>query len=245
MKLTAKLLPLIYNPLKSPKEVVLTLALTSLLSSGIGLRDNNSAAAFPGSENMRSERISQLSERQQSNRLPHAIALMILRDARQRSSIPIRELQIKESHTKNFSNPCIFKFGEICTREYNPIEGWEVVVQVQKQSWTYHVDRSGSQIVLDPKVSTSKSAALPQEIQDAILQDASDRSGVASADLQITQVTEKTFSNPCVFKFGEICTLEYNPVKGWEVVVQVQQQAWIYHVDESGSQIVLDPKVSQ
>ena len=245
MKLTTKLLPLINNALKSPKEVVLTLALTSLLSSGVGLGGNNSAAAFPGYENMRSERISQLSDLQQLNRLPRAIALRILRDAQQRSSVPIRELQIKESHTKNFSNPCIFKFGEICTREYNPIEGWEVVVQVQEQSWTYHVDQSGSQIVLDPKVSTSKSAALPEEIQDAILQDASDRSGVAIADLQITQVTEKTFSNPCVFKFGEICTLEYNPVKGWEVVVQVQQQAWIYHVDESGSQIVLDPKLSQ
>ena len=245
MKLTAKLLPLIYNALNSPKEVVLTLALTSLLCSGIGLGGNNSAAAFPGSENMSGERISQLSELQQSNRLPHAIALRILRDARQRSSVPIRELQITQVTPKTFSNPCIFKFGEICTREYNPIEGWEVVVQVQKQSWTYHVDRSGTQIVLDPKVSTSKSATLPEEIQDAILQDASDRSGVAIADLQITQVTEKTFSNPCVFKFGEICTSEYNPVKGWEVVVQVQEQAWIYHVDQSGSQIVLDPKVSQ
>ena len=245
MILTAKLLPLIYNTLKSPKDVVLTLALTSLLSSGIGLGGNNSAAAFPGSENMSGESISQLSDLpQQSNRLPRAIALRILRDAQQRSSIPIRELQITQVTPRTFSNPCIFKFGEVCTKEYNPIEGWEVVVQVQKQSWTYHVDQSGSQIVLDP-ISTSNSTALPEEIQDAILQDASDRSGVAIADLQITQVTEKTFSNPCVFKFGEICTLEYNPVKGWEVVVQVQEQAWIYHVDESGSQIVLDPKVSQ
>ena len=207
MKLTAKLLPLIYNALKSPKDVVLTLALTSLLSSGIGLGGNNSAVAFPGSENMSGERISQLSDLQQLNRLQHAIALRILRDAQQRSSIPIRELQITQVTPRTFSNPCIFKFGEVCTREYNPIEGWEVVVQVQKQSWTYHVDQSGSQIVLDP-ISTSNSAALPEEIQDAILQDASDRSGVAIADLQITQVTEKTFSNACVFKFGEICTLE-------------------------------------
>lgn len=81
----------------------------------------------------------------------------ILRDASKRSGVPIRELEITQVTPKTFSNPCEFKFGEVCTREFNPIEGWEVVVQVQEDSWTYHVNKSGSQIVLDPKVSSTKS----------------------------------------------------------------------------------------
>ncbi len=80
----------------------------------------------------------------------------ILRDASKRSGVPIRELQITQATAKTFSNPCVFKFGEVCTKEYNPIKGWEVVVRVRDDSWTYHADSSGWQIVLDPKISSTK-----------------------------------------------------------------------------------------
>lgn len=237
--------------LKSP--IVLTLAVTSLLSCGLGFI-GETATAFPGAEQISGDakgkdfvlRISQLSESpdQISNRLPKRIANAILSDASNRSGVSIAELQITQATPKTFANPCIFNFGEICTREYRPIKGWEVIVQVREQSWTYHVDISGSQIVLDPKVSVSEPATLPAEIQDAILHNASERSGVPTTELQITQVTPKTFGNPCEFNFGEICTREFNPVEGWFVVVRVGEQSWTYHVNQSGSQIVLDPQVS-
>nr|WP_322658390.1 hypothetical protein [Dendronalium sp. ChiSLP03b]MDZ8204658.1 hypothetical protein [Dendronalium sp. ChiSLP03b] len=237
MKLINKLSPLFNNALKSHKGVVLTLALASLLSYG-GLTENKSAAAVPGTG------ITQLSQRPQtqSNNLPRPIANQILRDASKRSGVPRREVKITQVTAKTFGNPCEFNFGEICTKEYNPIEGWEVVVRVRQNSWTYHVNKSGTQIVLDPKVSTSQT--LPRAIANAILSDASKRSGVTINNLKITQATAKTFGNPCEFNFGEICTKEYNPIEGWEVVVRVRQNSWTYHVNKSGTQIVLDPKVS-
>ncbi len=190
-------------------------------------------------------------------KLPKAIANQILQDASKRSGIPKRQLRITQVTSKTFGNPCEFNFGEICTREYNPVEGWEVVVRVRKDSWTYRVDKSGKQIVLDPQVSALQT--LPKAIADAVLSDASKRSGVGIADLKITQATPKTFGNPCQFNFGEVCTQQYDPVEGWEVIVCTQQydpvegwevivklkeQSWTYHVNKSGSQIVLDPKVS-
>ncbi|MEH2151118.1 hypothetical protein [Nostoc sp.] len=219
----------------SPRGVLLTLALTSLLSCGFGLVENNSVGAIPRPHS------TQLSQ-SPANELPKAIANKILQDASKSSGVPRRELQITQVTSKTFGNPCEFNFGEVCTREYNPIEGWEVVVRVRQDSWTYHADKSGKQILLDPKVSTLQT--LPKAIADAILSDASSRSGGEIADLKITQTTPKTFGNLCKFNFGEVCTQQYDPVEGWEVIVKVKEESWTYHVNKSNSQIILDPKVN-
>ncbi|BAZ31492.1 hypothetical protein NIES4074_39650 [Cylindrospermum sp. NIES-4074] len=219
-----------------PQGVVLTLALTSLLACGLDTTSNKTAVAVPSPEKI------QLSQNGQ-NQLPKAISKAVLRDASKRSGVRINNLTITQVTSQTFSNPCIFKFGEICTKEYNPIEGWEVIVQVKGQSWTYHVDKTGSQIVLDPKVVVSSNDKLPSAIANAILSDASKRTGLAVTALKITEVTPRTFSNPCFFGFGEVCTQLFDPVEGWEVIVKVKQQSWTYHASKSGS-IVLDPKVS-
>ncbi|MEH2317288.1 hypothetical protein [Nostoc sp.] len=61
------------------------------------------------------------------------------------------------------------------------------------------MNKSPTQIVLDPKVSSLQT--LPKAIASSILSDASKRSGVGIADLKITQATPKTFGNPCQFLF--------------------------------------------
>ncbi|MBE9208091.1 hypothetical protein IQ244_16470 [Nostoc sp. LEGE 06077] len=183
-----------------------------------------------------------------SGQLPRAIANNILRDASRRSSVSTSNLRITQATRKTFSNPCVFNFGEVCTREYNPVQGWEVIVQVERQSWTYHSNESGSQIVLDPNINDSgseNSGQLPRTIADRILRDASRRSGEDESDLRIAQAERKTFGNSCEFNFGEVCTREYNPIEGWEVIVRVRRQTWTYHVDESGSRIVLDPDIAR
>ncbi|BAY43496.1 hypothetical protein SAMD00079811_10760 [Scytonema sp. HK-05] len=174
MKDINKLYPALNQTLKSSKDVLLTLALTSLLYNGLGLGANNSTAAFASDEQIQSSyssvEISQNTDQfssysriqisqntnQISNELPKRIANAILRDASKRSGVAIRELEIAQATPKTFGNPCEFKFGEVCTREYKPIKGWEVVVGVRDDSWTYHVNKSGSQIVVDPKISSTK-----------------------------------------------------------------------------------------
>ncbi len=184
MKDINKLYPALNKTIKPSQGVLLTLALTSLLSSVLGLAGNNTAA-LAGEDQIQSShssikmsqntdqfsshssiKISQSTNRL-SNTLPRLMAdamvlrsrpvrNAILRDASKRSGVPIRELQITQATAKTFSNPCVFKFGEVCTKEYNPIKGWEVVVRVRDDSWTYHADSSGWQIVLDPKISSTK-----------------------------------------------------------------------------------------
>jgi uncharacterized protein YcnI len=224
-----------------PQNIVFTLALISLLAGAIGITNQNTAAAVPSPEQ------TQLAQNSQNhlNKIPKSIYNAVLRDASKRSGVAVRQLQITEVKKTTFGNPCQFQFGEICTKEYNPIEGWIVTVQVQEQSWTYHVNKSGSQLVLDPKVQVSNNAELPEAIANAVLSDAAKRSGLPVSRLKITQVTKKTFSNACVFNFGEICPQIFDPIEGWEVIVKVRNQFWTYHVDQSGSSIVLDPKVGK
>ncbi|HEY9801826.1 MAG TPA: hypothetical protein V6D25_15820 [Leptolyngbyaceae cyanobacterium] len=218
-----------------PKQLVLTLVLTSLLSSGVGLVNHHAATAGSTTESV------QLSQGWQ-NRLPGYVRRALLNDASRRSGVRITNLSITQATPKTFGNPCEFNFGEICTREYRPIQGWEVVVRVRNQSWTYHVNQSGTQIVLDPKTNVSGDNQLPRAIANNILSDVSRRFRVPRRELQITKATSRTFGNPCEFNFGEICTREYRPIQGWEVVVQGRNQSWTYHVNQSGTQIVLDPK---
>jgi hypothetical protein len=204
------------------------------IACNLGVTEN---AIFANAQSLEGLQLSQ-----NQNILPKSISQAVLRDASKRYGIKVSDLQITQVTSTIFSNPCIFKFGEVCTREYNPIPGWIVIVQVQKQSWIYHVNKSNSQIILDPKITNNQ---LPKKIANAVLNDASKRSGLAVNYLKITQSTQKTFSNSCVFNFGEVCTQNFDPIKGWEIIVKVKSQFWTYHVDHTGTRMVLDPQITK
>ena len=180
----------------------------------------------------------------QLQKLPRRIRRKVLQDASQRSGIPTRRLRIKGATRKKFGNPCVFKFGEICTREFNPIEGWEINVSVRGESVLYHSNLDGSQIIVDPNASFASSTKLPQNLATAVLQDASKRSGIPVRKLKIEDATRKTFGNPCMFKFGEICTKEFNPIDAWEVSVQIQRRSVTYRISLDGSRLAVDPNAN-
>ncbi len=218
--------------LNSVRTIVFSLLFTTLLSGGISLSLRKSAIAVTDNS-----QIVQKLDRQDTmfvDQLPKKITRKVLRDASKRSGLPTRRLKIKNVTSKTFGNPCIFKFGEICTREFNPIEGWETIVQIKEKFVTYHVDRTGAQIVVDPNANFKVSTKLPENIAIAVLQDASRHSGVAVKDLKIQKATSKTFVNPCTFNFGEVCTQEFNPVEGWKVIVKFPVT---YRIDRGTSQV--------
>ncbi|PZV09708.1 MAG: hypothetical protein DCF22_18085 [Leptolyngbya sp.] len=174
--------------------------------------------------------------------MPGAFISTVLQDAYKRTNLPPATLKVSQAKAATFSNPCIFNFGEVCTKEYNPVTGWDVLVQGNNQTWNYRVDKTGSKIVINPK--NAASIALPVALQNQILTAAASQAGLPPTNLKITQATAKTFGNTCAFNFGDVCTFEYRPIEGWEVLVAVRGQTWTYHIDKTGSQIVRDPKVS-
>jgi uncharacterized protein YcnI len=217
------------------KSIILTLTLTGLLTTTINITSNDTALSLP---NIERTKISQIN----TDILPRRIARKILRDASVRSGEKRKNLQIDQVNPNTFSNLCTFKFGEFCTKEYNPIQGWVVIVKVKGQSWTYHVNQS-SQFVIDPKISFSNISQLPINIANKVMEDAAKRAGVKKTDLRVASSTQKVFGNSCEFRFGEICNKIYKPIQGWEIVLKVKDESWTYHVNKSGSQIVVDPKI--
>ncbi|NRB05970.1 MAG: hypothetical protein HRU34_00325 [Richelia sp.] len=77
--------------------------------------------------------------------LPRRIARRVMRHTSGKLGVPRRYL-IYKATPKTFSNPCVFYFGEICTREYRPISGWKVKVKGKGESITYHVANNGMYI---------------------------------------------------------------------------------------------------
>jgi hypothetical protein len=136
--------------LLSPSQtLLLILVLTSLLTSELEILNIADALATPSQEQIKPS----------SQKLPKDIATSVLKDAAHRSRNKIAHLHITQATPKTFSNNCVFKFGEICTQQYQPIQGWLVHVKVNHQSWTYHAKKINSHIniVLDPKNSPKKS----------------------------------------------------------------------------------------
>jgi|GEM_PF-1571542 hypothetical protein len=127
-----------------PQNLVLILVLTSLLTSGLEIKHVPDAWAVP----------SQAQVQRSTQDLPQNIAKRILRNAANHAGLKIADVKITKTFTKTFSNACVFKFGEVCSQQYEPIYGWVVNVKVKQRVWQYHVNKSYSQIILDPKISS-------------------------------------------------------------------------------------------
>lgn len=220
---------------------VALMALTSLLSGSVVLVGTSASAA---QVNWAESSTIQLAQGLFPVRLPPAIAQRVLRDVAQRTGVPVGQVRIVRATQKTFPNSCVFNFGEICNEIYQPIAGWEVITSANGQPWTYHVSQQG-QIVANPRGATGNpSNPMPGAYVDAVIMHAARRANVSPASVRVLQTTPKTFSNPCIFNFGEVCTREYRPIEGYEMTVQVQGQTWLYHVSRDGSQVALDPKVA-
>lgn len=220
------------------KGVMLGLALTSVLMGGVGI----GSEAVAGAEWSAATRQTAQGARNRPAKLPRAVLQNVLQDAMRRSGAALGDMRIMAVDAKTFSNNCVFNFGDVCTYEYTPIAGWEIVVNAKGQSFTYHVNQSGSQIAINPKLTEKPVSTMPGAYIDAVIMDAARRASVAPATVKILQSKPTTFGNLCAFNFGEICTKDYNPIAGYAVTAQVKGQSWNYHVSQNGAQVVLDPK---
>ena len=95
--------------------------------------------------------LTQISDKQQ--KLPTNLATAVLEDAAKRFGLSSRMLRIENASRKSFANSCIFEFGKFCTREFKPIDGWEVTLRVKERLVNYRVNQTGTRIVLDPNTS--------------------------------------------------------------------------------------------
>lgn len=79
--------------------------------------------------------------------VPIAITRAALRDAAQRSRLPIGQLQVNWVEQKTWSNGCFdLPTGGVCTSAMVP--GWQVTIAHQQKRWVYRTD-SGNTVQFD------------------------------------------------------------------------------------------------
>jgi hypothetical protein len=166
-----------------------------------------------------------LSEKGTQATLPKSIIGKILVDASQWSGLSTQALRIIKVESQTWGNPCMFGFRQICTREYNPVAGWEVTVDSGTQKWLYRVDDKATSVLLDRTPSLAPKAA------EAIKKDAARFS--ASSNLRIIAVERRDDWNG-VCEGVSRCT---RPIaSGWQATVSNGRDSYVYRVKEDGSE---------
>jgi len=166
-----------------------------------------------------------LSEKGTQATLPKSIIGKILVDASKWSGLSTEALRIVKIESQTWANPCMFGFRQICTREYNPVAGWEVTVDSGTQNWMYRVDDKATSVLLDRTPSLTPKAA------EVIKKDAA--KFLASPNLRIIAVERRDDWNG-ICEGVPNCT---RPIaSGWQATVSNGRDSYVYRVKEDGSQ---------
>jgi|GEM_PF-2119206 len=159
------------------------------------------------------------------------ITNQVLEEASWRSGLPLSKLKLYWVENKTWNDGC-FGLPGIGSCIAAKMPGWQVTVtDGEKQRWVY---RTGlSHTVLFDAAASQISKNLPTDFSqgtaNAVLQDMSKRTGIPQKELQVVRAERQTWDGCLgVAPPGTSCTRIGLP--GWRVVVEGNQQHWVYHV---------------
>jgi hypothetical protein len=177
--------------------------------------------------------------------LPDAVAYAVLEDAARRSGLPTYRLRIVKSERRDWPDGCLGlpSSRERCSR--NIVPGWQVTVETEQRYLIYRTNNNGSVVKLDRETSNvGNNENLPRSLADAVLRDAARRSGLPAYRLRVVESQRRTWPDGCLGLGGAADICLAGRVEGWRVTVAADNRRWIYHTDESGSSIALNPQGS-
>lgn len=174
----------------------------------------------------------------QADRLPRSVARQVRQDLANRLGVPRSSLQIVGHSRQTWSDSCLGLGGpaESCLQAL--VDGWHVQVSDGEQTWIYRTDLTGQALRLEDQ---GMSEGMPDALRDRILETAAADTGIPVQQLAIAHAAERVW-NGC-FGFDEdVCTQIAIP--GWQVIVTDQEGSWVYHTDNTGSEIRLNETAS-
>ncbi|MDJ0679787.1 MAG: hypothetical protein QNJ18_07980 [Xenococcaceae cyanobacterium MO_167.B52] len=88
---------------------------------------------------------------------------------------------------------------------------------------------------------TNQNTNVPSVVAQAVLEDLSQQTQIPLSKLTITKAKKELWSNGCLdlAQEGEFCTQAIVP--GWRVFVSGDDQTWIYHTDQQGRSLRVEP----
>ena len=82
--------------------------------------------------------------------------------------------------------------------------------------------------------SSQASAALSTSVENAVMQDLSQRSGLPKSALRIVEAKQLTWQNGCLEKSSSPSLCRNALVPGWQIIVASGKQRWVYRTDTAG-----------
>lgn len=236
--------PLFNNCTTKQARIFTALILTGILSVSSGLTVLKSATAAP--INLLSLNKNEvLKENIKTNRLPRSVAYAVLQDLSSREQIPLRKLEIIDYSQQNWRNGCLNlpKPNELCTQAF--VSGWRVVLSDGSQKWIYHTNNNGRSLRLaNSNTPTSNQPELPNSVKNAVLQAASQFTGLATSQFRVVNfeqiVTDGCLSLP---RPREACT--EIALKAWKVTVVSSKHRLVFHARPNGREVRLNEAASR
>lgn len=174
------------------------------------------------------------------DRLPARIANAVLRTYARQMQVPVRTLRVAAASRETWTDSCLGlqKPDELCAAVVT--NGWRVEVSDGTQTAFYRTDATGKTIV---KEEIDHGGSLPQAIAQKVLMTTARESGVSVRYLKIAAARSMVWDG-CLGVAGanQVCTRIGIP--GWQVVVSSPQQYWVYHLNQTASEMKLNPTTS-
>lgn len=163
----------------------------------------------------------------------------VFRDISRRMNIPQNQLRLVGSTRQTWPNTCLGleEPGEFCGQAF--VEGWEVTVTNNRDTWVYRTDLGGRSIRLQDDNATG-GTELPGTVLNAVYRDVSNRTRLPVGNFRVTEATQQTWSDSCLGLGGPNESCLFAQVPGWRVVVSEGRNNWVYRTDNTGRSVRLE-----
>lgn len=172
--------------------------------------------------------------------LPRDLATGVMRDLAQKLDVPINQLRVAQVSREIWADSCLGLAiaDEVCTP--GSVEGWQLEVLGDRQSWFYRTNQAGDQIRL-----YARTTNLPASVSDRLFQIAAQQLQIPTTQLSLIEAEPWTWQT-CLSNdpAEQTACLNTNP-SGWRAILTNGQQQWIYHANQDGSEVRLNEVASQ
>lgn len=235
------------RPTYQSHQIFTALILTGILSLGASMTLTDSATA----NSVKTPQAVTNLKQSRNNRLPNSVINAIRSDINRNSNtrIPQGQLKVVSFSQQSWPNSCLGlpQPDEACAEIF--IEnGWRVVMSNGRQTWNYRSDNTGRIVRLESQESSGNSgnpgsSSLPSTVADAILQAASQQTGLPTSGLRIIK-SEQITTDGCLGLGGPAEACLQIAMQAWEVTVEAGQQRLVYRSDSKGDQVRLNKDAS-
>ncbi|MBD2092758.1 hypothetical protein H6F67_23175 [Microcoleus sp. FACHB-1515] len=178
-----------------------------------------------------------------SDRALQSVRQAVRRDLAQHLNIPRGQVQIVSIDRQTWPDGCLglAEPGQGCTLAV--VEGWRVTARANNRTWIYRTNRTGTAVRREGNVPSTPNAQLPAAVRTAVLRFASEQFNVPTNRLRVIQADRRTWDGCLGISEPDImCTMIALP--GWRVVIADGNQRWVYHTNQDGTQVRLNPAES-